>query len=347
LRYNRLGNTGLYVSEICFGAMTFAGRGMFAAVGQLGQEDADRLIRRSIDSGINFIDTADVYSEGESERMTGKALKSLGVKRTGIVIATKAFAPMGPGPNDGGASRGHLMDAVRASLERLGTDYIDLYQIHAHDLYTPVEETMRALDDLVRMGLVRYIGVSNWPAWVILKAQGLADRFGRTRLDTLQAYYSIVGRELEREIIPALADQKMGLLVWSPLAGGLLSGKFQRDAEGPQGARRSSFDFPPVDRERLWRCLDVMRPIAEAHLCSPARVAIAWLLSKSAVTSVIIGAKTVEQLEDNIAASSVTLSSEEIARIDEVSALAPEYPAWMRGLQLRSRPPQPAPPDRA
>jgi aryl-alcohol dehydrogenase-like predicted oxidoreductase len=346
LRYNQLGNTGLFVSELCFGAMTFAGRGMFAAVGQLGQDDANRLIQRSLDAGINFIDTADVYSEGESERMTGHALKHLGVRRTDIVIATKVFGPTGPGPNDGGASRGHILDAVRASLQRLGTDYIDLYQIHAHDLFTPVEETMRALDDLVRMGLVRYIGCSNWPAWVILKAQGWAESSGKTRLDTLQGYYSVAGREIEHEIIPALLDQKMGLLVWSPLAGGLLSGKFRRDTENPAGARRSSFDFPPVDRELLWRCLDVLRPIGEAHRCSPARVAIAWLLTRPTVSSVIVGARTTDQLDDNIAAASLKLSPEEAARIDEVSAIPSVYPAWMRGLQLRARPPKPAAPDR-
>ena len=329
MRYNQLGRSGLFVSELCFGAMTFGGRGFFKNIGQLGQPEADALIRRSLDAGINFIDTADVYSEGESERMTGQALKNLGVKRSDVVIATKVYGRVGPGPNETGASRGHMLDQVHASLKRLQTDYIDLYQIHAHDPYTPVEETMRAFDDLVRQGLVRYVGVSNWPAWRIMQAQGVAERRDGSRIETLQAYYTLTNRDLERELVPMMEDQKIGLMVWSPLAGGLLSGKFKKGEEAPTGARRATFDFPPVDRERLWSVLDVLRPIAEAHGVSCARVAIAWLLSKPVVMTVIVGAKTVEQLDDNVAAASLRLSQEELAKLDAVSELAAEYPAWM------------------
>jgi aryl-alcohol dehydrogenase-like predicted oxidoreductase len=346
LRYNQLGKSGLFVSELCLGAMTFGGRGMFKAVGQLGQKEADQLVRCALDSGINFIDTADIYSEGESERMTGQALKNLGIRRSSVVIATKVYARIGPGPNDSGASRGHMMDAVRGSLERLQTDYIDLYQIHGHDPYTPVEETMRAFDDLIRQGLVRYVGVSNWPAWRIMKAQGVAERFGWPRIETLQAYYTLTNRDLERELVPMMQDQNIGLMVWSPLAGGLLSGKFRKDEEAPADARRATFDFPPVDRDRLWRVLDVMRPIAEAHGVSCARLAIAWLLAKPTVMSVILGAKTTEQLGDTIAASSLTLSKDEIAKLDAVSELTPEYPAWMFARTGATRKPAAVGPDR-
>jgi aryl-alcohol dehydrogenase-like predicted oxidoreductase len=346
LRYNQLGQTGLFVSELCLGAMTFGGRGFFKDIGQLGQPEADQLIRRALEAGINFIDTADVYSEGESERMTGQALKNLGVKRSSVVVATKVHGRVGPGPNETGSSRGHIMDSVHGSLERLQTDHIDLYQIHGHDVIAPVEETMRALEDLVRQGLVRYIGVSNWPAWRIMKAQGVAARYGWSRFETLQAYYTLTNRDLERELVPLMEDQSMGLMVWSPLAGGLLSGKFRRDAETPKGARRAVFDFPPVDRERLWRVLDVMRPIAEARGVSCARVAVAWLLSKPVVMTVILGAKTVEQMDDTIAASGLSLTKEELAKLDQVSELTVEYPVWMLQRTGVGRRPAPVGPDR-
>ena len=346
MRYNQLGRSGLFVSELCLGAMTFGGRGFFKNIGQLGQSEADQLIRRALDAGINFIDTADVYSEGESERMTGQALKNLGVTRSNIVLATKVYARIGPGPNDTGASRGHIMDGVHGSLDRLQTDHIDLYQIHGHDVVSPVEETMRALEDLVRQGKVRYIGVSNWPAWRIMKAQGAAERFGWSRFETLQAYYTLTNRDLERELVPMMEDQNIGLMVWSPLAGGLLSGKFHRDVAPPADARRASFDFPPVNQERLWRVLDAMRPIAEAHGVSCARVAVAWLLAKPVVMTVILGAKTVEQLDDTIAACGLSLSKEEIAKLDAVSELEAEYPLWMLQRTGGTRRPAPAGPDR-
>jgi aryl-alcohol dehydrogenase-like predicted oxidoreductase len=341
MRYRQLGRTGLYVSEICLGTMTFGGQGMWQAIGALQQDESTRIIERALKAGVNFLDTADVYSEGRSEQLVGQALKDLGVKRSDVVVATKVFGDMGKAPNDRGASRGHIMDGVKASLDRLGLDHIDLYQIHGNDRITPLEETLRALDDLVREGLVRYIGVSNWAAWKITKANMMADARGWTRFATLQAYYSIAGRDLERELAPMMDDQDMGLLAWSPLAGGLLSGKFSRDADGPQGARRVVFDFPPVNRERAYDCIDVMREIGEAHGVSVARVALAYILAKPFTTSIIIGAKTVEQVDDNLAAADLVLTAEEMARLDEVSKLPPEYPGWMFERQGGRRVPEP------
>ena len=338
MRYRTLGNTGLLVSEICLGTMTFGGRGYWTAIGALDQALASRIVARALDAGVNFIDTADVYSEGLAEEITGKAIRDSGRVRTDLVLATKVFGPTGAGPNDRGASRGHIMDGIKASLRRLGTDYIDLYQIHALDQVTPLEETLRALEDLVRQGHVRYVGVSNWSAWALMKALGIADRHGWVRPVTLQAYYSIAGRDIEREIAPLLTAERLGLMVWSPLAGGLLSGKFTRDGQGPQDARRASFDFPPVNRERLFDCVDAMQPIAAAHGVSVARVALAYVLTKPFVTSVIIGAKTLEQLDDNLAATALDLTSEQLAALDAISALPAEYPGWMIEFQhARSR----------
>jgi aryl-alcohol dehydrogenase-like predicted oxidoreductase len=339
MKYNQLGETGLFVSEICLGAMTFGGQGFWRVVGDLDQTAATNLVSRALEGGVNFIDTADVYSEGQSEQQVGQALKDIGIKRSDVVIATKCYGRVGRGPNDIGASRGHIMDAVEQSLERLKTDHIDLYQIHAQDVVTPVEETVRALDDLVSRGLVRYVGCSNWQAWKIMKALGISERRGLARFETLQAYYSIAGRDLEREIVPLLQDQKVGLMVWSPLAGGLLSGKFGPGSNGPEGTRRAAFDFPPVDKDRAWACVAAMREIAQAKDVSVARVALAWILGKPFVTSVIIGAKTIEQLDDNLAAATLTLTKDEIAKLDEVSALPLEYPGWMVARQGSERRP--------
>ncbi|MDB5497533.1 MAG: aldo/keto reductase [Phenylobacterium sp.] len=344
MKYNQLGRTGLFVSEICLGTMTFGGSenaGMWKAIGALQQGEVDGIVGRAIEAGVNFFDTADVYSFGESEKLLGQAFKNLGTARKDVVIATKVFGEMGPGPNDRGASRGHIMDSVQTSLERLQTDHIDLYQIHGNDTVTPVEETLRALDDLTRQGLVRYIGVSNWAAWKIAKALGLSEAKGYVRFETLQAYYSIAGRDLERELAPMLTSENLGLMVWSPLAGGLLSGKFGPGSNNPQDARRTNFDFPPVDKDRAWKCIAVMREIGDAHGVSVARVALAWLLHKPHVMSVIVGAKTVEQLDDNLAAVTLSLSDEEMARLDEVSVLPAEYPGWMTERQARNRIPQP------
>ncbi len=341
MRYNQLGRTGLFVSELCLGTMTFGGTSRWAAIGRQDQEAAEALIRTSLDHGVNFIDTADVYSDGLSEQILGKALKNLGVKRSDVVIATKVYGAMGTGPNDIGASRGHIMDGIQRSLERLQLDHIDLYQIHANDSVTPVEETVRALDDLVRQGLVRYVGVSNWQAWKIMKALGYSESRNLARFESLQAYYTIAGRDLERDVVPLLNDQKVGLMVWSPLAGGLLSGKFGPGSNGPEDARRASFDFPPVNRDRAWACVDVMREVAARHDTSVARVALAWLLAKPWVTTVIMGAKTQEQLVDNLAAAELKLTAEDLAALDKVSALPPEYPGWMTEFQGLARVPKP------
>ena len=334
MEYKTLGNTGLLVSKLCFGTMTFGdGRGLFKMIGAVGQAGADELVKTSIDGGINFFDTADVYTEGESEKILGQSLKNLGIARKDVVIATKVYGRVGPGRNDVGASRGHIMDGVEASLRRLQTDHIDLYQIHGNDSVTPVEETLRALDTLVQQGKVRYIGCSNWQAWKIAKALGISEFKNLARFDTLQAYYSIAGRDLEREIVPLLESEKVGLLVWSPLAGGLLSGKFSRANQKPADSRRTDFDFPLVDKERTWKILDVMAPIAKAHGCSPARLSLAWLLAKPVVTSVIIGAKRLDQLEDNLAAVELKLTPDELRQLDDVSTLPPEYPGWMLPFQ--------------
>ncbi len=337
MRYKNLGDTGLLVSEICLGTMTFGGKGFWTAIGALDQSIADGIVARSLEAGVNFIDTADVYSDGLSEEITGRAIVNSGRKRSDIVLATKVFGTTGPGRNDRGASRGHIMEAVKASLKRLSTDYIDLYQVHGLDPITPIEETVRALDDLVGQGHVRYVGVSNWSAWTIMKALGIADKNNWTRLSTLQAYYTIAGRDLEREIAPLLEAEKVGLMVWSPLAGGLLSGKVDRDTKAADGTRRASFDFPPVNRERAFDCIDVMRDIAKAHGVSVARIALAWVLHRPFVMSVIIGAKTPEQLDDNLAATEIKLSIEELERLDKVSALPPEYPGWMIEYQSANR----------
>ncbi|MBE7209615.1 MAG: aldo/keto reductase [Gluconacetobacter diazotrophicus] len=330
MEYAQLGNTGLLVSRLCLGTMTFSdGAGVYRHIGELDQAGANELVRVSVDAGVNFFDTADIYSDGRSEITLGQAFRDLGLPRQDVVLATKGYMRMGPGRNAVGASRKHIMDAVENSLRRLQTDHIDLYQIHQNDTVTPIEETLRALDDLVRQGKVRYVGVSNWPVWKIALSFGASARLGLERFQTVQAYYSLAGRDLEREMMPLLEHERGGLLVWSPLAGGLLSGKFSRNEQSPDGARRSSFDFPVVDKDRAWRVIDVLRPIAEARGCSVARVALAWVLSRPAVTAVIVGARRREQLDDNIAALEVRLDADELARLDAVSALPREYPGWM------------------
>jgi aryl-alcohol dehydrogenase-like predicted oxidoreductase len=326
MRYESLGNTGLLVSRLCLGTMTFGdGQGPFKAIGAVGQKEADALVKAAIEGGINFFDTADVYSAGFSEKTIGQSLRNLNISRKDVVLATKVYGRMGPGRNDVGASRKHIMDGIEASLRRLQTDYVDLYQIHANDSVTPMEETLRALDTLVTQGKV------------IARSVGISEAKNLARFESLQAYYSIAGRDLERELLPLLEAEKIGLLVWSPLAGGLLSGKFSRENQKPQGARRSEFDFPIVDKERTWKILDVMGPIAKAHDCSPARIALAWLLTRPIVTSVILGAKRLDQLQDNLAAIELELSKEEIEQLDEVSALPPEYPGWMLPFQGADR----------
>ena len=296
-------------------------------IGGLRQHDVDTLVGNSLDAGVNFIDTANVYAGGESETMTGKAL---GQRRQDVVVATKVFGRMGPGANQVGLSRLHIMQEVERSLLRLNTDYIDLYQIHGFDRVTPFEETLSALNDLVRQGKVRYIGCSNLTAWQIMKSLGVSALGHLEKFITLQAYYSLAGRELEREIVPMLLDQKMGLLVWSPLAGGFLTAKFKRGSND-ESARRSKFSFPPVNLERGYDIIDVMIRVASRHGASAAQVALAWLLHRPAVTSVIIGARNGDQLKDNLGAVDLALDEVDLTELDEVSRLTPEYPAWMMG----------------
>lgn len=329
MKYKILGNTGLKVSELCLGTMTFGGKGYWTAIGQLPQEPVDELVKRSVEGGINFIDTANVYSEGLAEEMTGKAIRNLGLKRDDLVIATKVRGRMGEGPNNTGLTRKHILQQAEESLRRLNIDYIDLYQIHGYDPLTPLEETLRALDDLVKSGKVRYIGCSNLAAWQLMKALSYSTYNHVSKFVSLQAYYTIAGRDLERELIPLLNDQKVGLMVWSPLAGGLLSGKYGRNMKGPEDSRRINFDFPPVNKEKAFDIVEVMQAIAQEKEISVAQVALAWLLHQPAVTSVIIGAKKTAQLEDNLKAVDVKLTTEDLEKLNEVSKLQPEYPGWM------------------
>jgi aryl-alcohol dehydrogenase-like predicted oxidoreductase len=334
MRYNLLGQTGLYVSELCLGTMTYGGSdGIWAAMGGLQQEAVNTQLRTAFDAGINFIDTANVYSLGKSETLTGQAIRGTGLPRDELVIATKATGSMDETPNGRGQSRYHLMQQVDASLKRLQLDHIDLYQLHGFDKLTPFEESLGALNDIVRSGKVRYIGLCNMSAWQIMKALGISRERNWARFESVQAYYTIAGRDLEREVVPLMHDQKLGLMVWSPLAGGLLSGKYDRDGTSPTGGRRTTFDFPIVDRGRAFNTIDAMRPIAERHGVSVAQIALAWLLAQSHVTTVIIGAKTQPQLEDNIASTKVTLTDEDLKALHAVSQLPPEYPGWMLDFQ--------------
>ena len=337
MKYRLLGRTGLYVSELALGTMTWGGQGFWETIGDLQLDAAKGQLKAAVDAGVNLIDTADIYSAGRSEQILGQAIKGLGLSRDSLVIATKARGRTGEGVNQVGLTRSHLMSAVDASLTRLGMDHIDLYQVHGFDPVTPLDETVAALDTLVRSGKVRHVGLCNFPAWRVMQALGLSERRHLARFESIQAYYSIAGRDLEREVVPLAEDQGLGILVWSPLAGGLLSGKFDRDGNGPGGARRSDFDFPPVDRDRAFACVDAMRAIADRHGVSVARVALAWVLSRRPVTSVIIGARTAEQLDDNLAAADLALNADDVEALDAVSALPPEYPGWMVAFQAGDR----------
>jgi aryl-alcohol dehydrogenase-like predicted oxidoreductase len=339
MRYRLLGKTGMYVSELCLGTMTFGGKGYWEAIGKLSASEAENLIGTAFDHGVNFIDTANAYSEGESEKFVGAALASLRRPRDQIVLATKVRLRMGLGPNQVGLSRAHILEDVHQSLRRLKTDYIDLYQIHGIDIDTPIEETVRALDSLVNDGKVRYVGFCNLPAWVAMKALCYADAHGLERFVSAQLYYSLAGRDIERELVPLAQDQGLAILPWSPLAGGLLSGKFDLENPGPENARRTHFDFPPVQLERAKKVLHALREVSSALGISVARAALAWLLTRPWVTSVIIGAKTIDQLKDNLAASDVKLNADQIAHLEAVSALPSEYPEWMVERQNRNRRP--------
>jgi len=334
MKYRVLGDTGILVSELCFGAMTFGGTGTWTSVGKTQQEEADKLVGIALDAGINFFDTANIYSTGISEQILGK---SLGPKRKDIILATKVRAKMGEGVNQIGLSRVHIMHQVDESLKRLGTDYIDLYQIHGFDLLTPLEETLRALDDLVHSGKVRYIGCSNLTAWQLMKSLWISDKNGFNKFKSLQAYYSIAGRDLEREIVPLLKDQNLGLMIWSPLAGGFLSGKYRKNQMPEEESRRKEFDFPPINKEKAFDIIDMMDEVSKTHNVSVAQVALAWLLHQKVVTSVIIGVKNEKQLRDNLKSIQISFTEDELKKLNEVSMLAPEYPGWMVNFMQQDR----------
>jgi len=334
MKYKRLGNTGLKVSEICLGTMTFGST--FYNIGEVDLDLAKKIIKKSWDAGVNFFDTADVYSWGESEKILGQALKDLNIPREQAVIATKVRGAMsedaaeGTGDvNNAGLSRKHIMESVEASLDRLGTDYLDLYQIHGVDKETPIEETLAALNDLVRQGKVHYIGCSNLSVRQLAKSLELSKARGWASFSSLQAYYSVAGRDLEYELLPLCREEGLGVLPWSPLAGGFLTGKYRRDREAPEGSRRNEFDFPPIDKEVAYDVVEVMDEIAESKGASIPQVALSWLLHKKGVTSVIIGAKKMSQLEDNLGAAELELSVTEFNRIAEVTEPRQIYPQWM------------------
>ncbi|MGV3459726.1 MAG: aldo/keto reductase [Flavobacterium sp.] len=325
MKYNILGSTGLKVSAIALGTMNYGGKGFFGYMGTLDQAAVDEQIRTVTEAGVNFIDTANIYSEGLSEEMIGQAIKNLGLNRDDLVLSTKVRGSMGKGENDRGLSRKHIFQQVDASLKRLNTDYIDLYQIHTADPLTPVEETLRVLDDLVRSGKIRYFGASNMAAWHIMKGLAYSDRNNLNRFASLQANYSLDTRDIEREIIPMLSDQKVGLMVWSPLSGGLLSGKYKRGLQNGEG-RLNDFPFKPFNEERAYDVLDVLYPMAEKKEVSVPQLALAWLQHQPVVSSVIIGATKNSQLEDNLRSINVVFSTEELAQLDVVSQLTKEYP---------------------
>lgn len=326
MKYKSLGKTGLYVSQLTLGTMTFdeEGGSYSSRIGATGQDLATRMVDLALEAGINIFDTANVYASGVSETMLGKAL---GQRRQDVVIATKLYNTMTHGPNDLGTSRLAIMREVEKSLSRLGTDYIDLYQVHNYDYTTPLEETLHALDDLVRQGKVRYIGVSNFSGWQIAKADGISKHLGLEKFCSTQSYYSLVGRELERDILPACVDLGWGTLIWSPLAGGFLTGKYTR--ETAEEGRRTKFGFPPVSEKQGLNVIDELSQIAETKNASVAQIALAWLLHKPAVTSVIIGARKEAQLVDNLGAVSIELSEDEMSVLDKVSAIKPEYPGYL------------------
>ena len=327
MEYRQLGRSGLRVSTITLGTMGFGGTGWATNVGQVDVAGARRQIELARDAGVNLFDTADIYSGGLSEEILGKAL---GSDRDDVLVATKVRLPMGDGPNDAGLSRHHIIRSVDASLRRLGTDYIDLYQVHEWDGQTPLEETLAALDDLIRWGKVRYIGCSNFAAWHLMKALWTADRKGLTPFVSNQVHYSLQTRDIENEIVPAAVDQGVGILVWSPIAGGLLSGKYRRGVDAPAGSRHiEGWGEPPVyDTEKLYDIVEELFAIADGHGVAPAQIALAYTLAKPAVTSLVVGARTEEQLTSNLAAAEVNLQASEIDRLDAISAQQLAYPFW-------------------
>jgi aryl-alcohol dehydrogenase-like predicted oxidoreductase len=336
MQYRLLGKTGIIVSRVCLGAMTFGGATTppYDKVGGLSLAETERLLGAALDAGINFIDTADVYAAGESETLLGAALQG---RRDEVIVATKFHAPMGKGPNDAGQSRLHIMRSIEGSLRRLRTDHIDLYQIHNFDDLTPMEETLRALDDAVRAGKLRYIGCSNLAAWQAAKALGISALHGWHAFASIQACYSLAVRDVEREILPMAIDHGLGVLAWSPLAGGLLSGKFGRSRNAGDASRRTHIDFPPIAQEHGHRVIDALDVVAARHGVSGAQVALAWLLAQPGVTAAIVGARRVEQLQDNLRSLDLALSGEDFALLEQASALPPSYPGWIQAITNEHR----------
>lgn len=329
MRYARLGNSGLIVSRLAFGVMTFGtAKGSIQGVWKTGQEEADVLVHRALDAGINLFDTADSYASGQSEEMLGKAL---GARRKDVVVSTKiGFRGAGNGLLDAGGSFRHVVNGAEASLRRLKTDYIDVLSVHRFDPYTPFEETARALENLVSRGLVRYVGFSNFAAWQAAKFVGIQRRMGYSPFIAAQMYYSLVGRDLEHEIVPFCQDAGIGIVVWSPLASGFLSGRYTRqDPTGGKG-RLVTFDILPFDKEKGYTLVEKMRGIAGRHGATVAQVALAWLLAKPYVTSILLGASKLPQLEDNLGAERVSLSAEELAELDRETAPVTMYPNWFQ-----------------
>jgi aryl-alcohol dehydrogenase-like predicted oxidoreductase len=328
MQYSRLGETGLVVSRLALGSMTFGSstNPTFASVYKVDQAGADALVGRALDAGVNLFNSADVYADGDSERMLGRAI---GARRQEVVIATKVGNRMGPSLIETGLSRRHILAAAEGSLTRLGTDYLDIYLVHKVDTLTPVEETIEALEDLVRQGKVRYVGFSNWPAWMAAKAVGIQHARGWTRVRAAEMYYSLVGRDLEHEIVPLCRDAGIGVMVWSPLAGGFLSGKYTRATpKGERGDRLAGLDFIPYDRVRVYQLIVLLQSMAAARGASPAQLALAWLLTRPAVSSILVGASKLSQLDDNLAAASLTLDADELARLDAATAPTVPYPQW-------------------
>jgi len=340
MKFKQLGKTGVLLSELCFGTMTFGGKGYWKAIGQLPEDEVTRLVKIAIDHGVNFFDTANAYSEGLAETLFGKALKNIGINRQTVFIATKVRLRMGEGANQVGLSKLHILDSVDDSLLRLGLSHIDMLYIHGVDPITPLEETMRALEDVVRSGKVRYLGVSNHPAWMVMKANSFAANLGWTKFVASQNFYSIASRDIEREIVPMALSEGISIMPWSPLAGGFLSGKFKRETKTDGGNRRDNFDFPPINKDKAYDIIDVMKKISDRYSVSVARVALSWTKEKAGVTSVIIGAKSEEQLLDNLACTQLQLTQDEIKELDTISALTPEYPGWMVERQLTGRFPE-------
>lgn len=341
MKYNLLGNTGVLVSELCFGTMTFGGNGFWEVVGTQQQKEADELLKMSVDNGINFIDTANVYSFGQSEQILGQSLKNLGLHRHNFFVATKVCGAMGEGVNQQGLSRYHIFQSVNESLERLQLDHIDLLYVHGVDPALPIENIVHSLHDIVQSGKVRYVGVCNWPAWMVAKALGIARRNGWHEFMAMQYYYSPAGREAERELMPLRMEENLGFMPWSPLAGGLLSGKYTRDQENTGGSsRRDNFDFPPVNKEKTYDIIDQLIDIGKAHNVSAAEIALAWVRKQPGVTSTIIGAKNPDQLKSNIHSTEIELQEDEMNRLQEVTQLHPEYPGWMVEFQTANRFPE-------